>query len=149
EGTEVNEIQSDSLLDDSRWHHLLVTFNPGLSMCVDGRRQSDQNTANTTGMQVTGVTLELGRNNALENGYYAGLLDEVAFYSRKLGPAEALELQARGAPGDLKAASTATALSHWWRLGESDVPPTLFDSAGALALSLVQMNQQTLLPVSR
>jgi hypothetical protein len=149
EGTEVNEILSDSLLDDSRWHHLLVSFNPGLSMFVDGVLQSDQNVANTTGMQATGTTLEIGRNNALENGYYAGLLDEIAFYSRALGPAEVRDLEASGAPGDLKLAGTAAALSHWWRLGESDVPPTLFDSAGTLDATMVQMGTLNVVTVQR
>jgi hypothetical protein len=149
EGSGVAEIQSDSLLNDSRWHHLMVDFNPGLRMIVDGVVQSDQNFTNTSGMQITGATLEIGRNNALENGYYAGLLDEIAIYSGSYAVELARQLAPNGVPGELRGLSNAGDLLHWWRLGESDTPPTLRDVVGGLSATMVEMSALNLVTIER
>ncbi|MEY2933500.1 MAG: hypothetical protein RL033_4249, partial [Pseudomonadota bacterium] len=149
ESAEIAEARSDVLLNDSRWHHVLVTFNPGLSLYVDGQPQGTPNTSNTSGLLVSGATLEIGRNNALGDGHYSGLLDELAFYNRPLTGSEALAIYGSGSPGDLLSLSTGGNLLDWWHLGEFDTPPVLLDAVGQRPLTMVEMSASNLATVER
>lgn len=147
ESEEIAEARSDVLLNDSRWHHVLVTFNPGLALFVDGQPQGTPNTSNTSGLLVSGATLEIGRNNALGDGLYSGLLDELAFYNRPLTATEALAIYGSGSPGDLLSLSTGGNLLDWWHLGEFDTPPVLLDGVGQRPLTMVDMSASNLVTV--
>ncbi|MEY4545426.1 MAG: hypothetical protein RL685_1621 [Pseudomonadota bacterium] len=149
ESAEIAEARSDVLLNDSRWHNVLVTFNPGLALYVDGQLQGTPNTSNTSGLLVSGATLEIGRNNALGDGHYSGLLDELAFYNRPLTASEALAIYGSGSPGDLLSLGTGGNLLDWWHLGEFDTPPTLLDSVGQRPLTMVDMSATNLVTVER
>jgi hypothetical protein len=149
ESTEVAEARSEALLNDSRWHHVLVTFNPGLALYVDGQLQGTPNTSNTSGLLVSGATLEIGRNNALGDANYSGLLDELAFYNRPLTASEVLAIYGGGTPSDLLSLGTGGNLLDWWHLGEFDTPPTLLDGVGERPLTMVNMTANSFVTVTR
>lgn len=86
-------ILSDSPLSSNQWCHIGVTWekNGTMYMYVDGSLQ--QGTASpTVGMEVTGVDLNLGRNNVLASSYFGGTMDEVLMYTRALSDQEMYEL---------------------------------------------------------
>lgn len=137
-----------SQVNDGLWHHVLTTFGTQVTVFLDGRqRLSIAGTG--AGLAAPGTTLEFGRNNDLKNGYYAGLLDEVALYQGLLRTDQALEIYGRGEPNDLKRLSSAGNLLHWWRLGELDQPPSATDSAGATPATLVGIGAENFVPVVR
>lgn len=140
DGAVSSEVRSEVSLADSRWHQVLVTFNPGLALYVDGQLQGAANTSNESGLLVSGPTLEIGRNNATGEEHFSGLLDELAFYNRPLTAAEALAVYGGGSPGNLQSLSTGSNLLNWWHLGELDEPPVLQDSVGQLPLEMVGMS---------
>jgi hypothetical protein len=143
------EVRSEVVLSDSRWHHVLVGFNPGLALYVDGQLQGVANTSNMSGLLVSGPTLEIGRNNATGEDHYLGLLDELAFFNRPLTAAEALAVYGSGSPGNLQSLSTGSNLLDWWHLGEFDTPPVLQDSVGELPLQMVEMTAANVVTVER
>jgi hypothetical protein len=146
QGGDVPDLRSDAEVANGRWHHVVITLNPGLSLFVDGREQRARAPNNTTGVTVTGEQLELGRNNAMGNTYYAGRLDEVAIYDRPLDAGEVAEVYAGGVPNDLLALASRAALRHWWRLGELDDPPIAVDSAGGVNAELIDIDTSNYAP---
>lgn len=107
---------------------------------VDGVQQAAANSGNQTGIELSGSVLELGRNNALFDSYFAGLMDEVAFYDTQLSAAEVTEVYNAGVPTDLMTLSSSTSLVHWWRCGDGDTAPTLLDVAGGASGSMTNMD---------
>jgi hypothetical protein len=140
ESPATNEIPGDGMVADGLWHHVVATFNPGLTLYVDGVQQAATNTSSTTGIEVAGAVLEFGRNNALLDSYFGGLLDEIALYDVRLSNAQVAELYNQGAPADLQALTTGGSLVHWWRLGEGDTAPLLQDVVGAADATMVNMD---------
>jgi hypothetical protein len=146
QGAEVPDLRSDDEVADGRWHHVVITLNPGLNLFIDGREQSARNPSNTTGLTIVGQQLELGRNNAQQNTYYTGLLDEVAIYDRPLTPDDVAEIHHGGVPNDLLALASSDALRHWWRLGELDEPPLAIDSVGSMNGELIDIDASNFAP---
>jgi large repetitive protein len=146
QGGEVPDLRSDVAVADGRWHHVVITLNPGLNLYIDGHEQNARDPGNTTGLTLSGQQLELGRNNAQQNTYYAGRLDEVAIYERALSLGEVAEIYNGGVPNDLLELASATALRHWWRLGELDQPPIALDSVGSTNGELIDIDASNFAP---
>ena len=77
-------LNGTTVLNDGQWHHIVVTrdaLTGGKAIYVDGKAEGTQ----TGGTQpLTGNPfIHLGANT-LDNRYYTGLMDEVAFYNTVL-----------------------------------------------------------------
>jgi hypothetical protein len=84
-----NSISGFTLLNDGNWHHIVVTRAIGgdKNLYVDGQLE---NTGSTNGNRLAAnPVIEIG-GNTLDRRYFAGSLDEVAFYPTVLTPEQVL-----------------------------------------------------------
>ena len=92
-------ITSNSGITASQWYFFAATWQSGVAssqaMYIDGVKQTSTATPGC-GMEVTGVNLNIARNNALANSYLVGSMDEVRVYSRALSDHEILLLYDQG-----------------------------------------------------
>lgn len=77
-------IDSNSAISTDTWYYGAVTWDDdtagGQIMYVDGVAQTSTATTNC-GLEVTGENLNFGRNNALDQDYFSGQMDEVRISS--------------------------------------------------------------------
>ncbi len=82
-------IEGTTPINDGRWHHVVVTRQAGglMQIWLDGRLEA----SGPAGLAVLddNPIIDIG-GNTLDSRYFNGLIDEVAFYSRVLSPAEIL-----------------------------------------------------------
>lgn len=123
------DIFSNATLKDNTWRHCFLTW-PDMKMYINGVLQTDTETA-TKGMEVTGVDLEFGRNNALANGHYGGNLDEMYMLNIQGNQAQVDEWYNGGKPKDPFLLSTTPNIVHGWRFGDEDTFPTIIDIFGS------------------
>ena len=74
---------------DGRWHHVAHVFGGdvgGQNIFVDGQQEASGSKANSDFNWQTGANIGFSRDSA--NGYFNGLIDEVAVYNRALTAAE-------------------------------------------------------------
>ena len=92
-------ITSDSGLSANQWYFIAVVWQSGVAssqkMYIDGVVQASTASPGC-GMEVTGVNLNIARNNALANSYMTGRIDELRIFSRALSSAEILLLYNTG-----------------------------------------------------
>jgi hypothetical protein len=129
---------SGALYSDGKWHHLVCTYSaatPGdvadMSIYVDGVLATPATVSNTLGSNTISNSAPFnisGRNNG--ETLFNGSIDEVAVYGKELSAGEVTWLYNFGNPRDLAGAGAPSDLVGWWRMGEGDTYPTLFDQAG-------------------
>ena len=85
------------IIEAGEWHHVLAVVSPiEVTLFVDGRQES--HVENTGGFARNSAPLLLGRvtENASAARYFNGRIDEVRYYDRSLGLADAQALFAAG-----------------------------------------------------
>ena len=81
-------LQSDASIKDGNWHYVAATFQ-NMEMYIDGVVQADTDTSDT-GNTVTGVDINIGRNNATGANVWEGEIGGVHIYNRMLSSNEIL-----------------------------------------------------------
>ena len=81
-------LESNASARDGVWHYAVVTFQD-MKMYIDGVLQSDTDTSDT-GTTVTGVDVNIGRNNATGGNIWEGEVGGVHIYNRILSANEVL-----------------------------------------------------------
>ncbi len=114
---------SDAAVNDGNWKHFVCTF-PEMKMYVDSVLQEDEVTA-THGMEVTGVSLDFGRNNALNSVFYTGNLYEPLLYDTELTQTEVDEIYNNGRKAMYPSLSTGGNIVSMWRATDSTFPTYL------------------------
>lgn len=130
-----------SVLNNDGWHHYLITYDGGTTgsssgsindyysrfkIFIDGVQQSTINSNSNYGITtaLNGQNLRVGRYNL--SGYMRGCkIDELAVFDSDQS-ANASTIYNSGAPFDLS--TLATQPKHWWRMGDGDTYPYLFDT---------------------
>lgn len=126
-------------LDDSSWHHLVVTYDgggsrSGLTAWVDSSSSSFAGSADSiTGSMLTSRAIEIGQRDGTQNwpgddgGVVPdGYLDEVAIWGGiEMSSSQVAELYNGGAVVDYTTLSTAGSLVEYWRMGEGATYPTI------------------------
>ena len=100
-----NTITSESLPNDTNWHHLAVTFDPaagldGVTIYFDGQARASTNlvTGSYTTMQASSEPVRIGNNLASNgNNFTRALYDEIMIFNRPLSAAEILTIYDTGA----------------------------------------------------
>lgn len=136
----IYQVQSAGVVTDNQWHHVAAVFNPGLMLYVDGVQEAAVDVVSRSGISASGISLELGRNNALWDSYFQGSLDEVSLYSQQLSASDIAEIYNLGSPLDLSTLPTAADLVHWWRMGDGDTSPAIGDGVGGWHAVMVGMD---------
>jgi hypothetical protein len=135
-GTSGQKTTSAGTFPDNEWHHCVLTWNGStLKIFVDGvLNKSDSSYSGS----MMGKHLRCG-------GYQGGglntnvILDELAFWDKRLSATEVSEVYGEAIIQDLSALSTSSDLVHWWRMGDGDTFPTLQDSVGSLNMTMYNM----------
>jgi hypothetical protein len=102
-------VTSAVAINDGVWHHLVATRTEGgnVEIFIDG---VSRGTTTTNNNPLTGNPSIMIGGNILDNRYFAGSIDEVAYYPRVLGAARIrAHFQAGLSPG----ASAVPALAEW------------------------------------
>lgn len=125
-------------LNDGNWHHIVFTWKGNaipvasdLKIYVDGNLETPSVLLdNLTATIVSTASLNFGARNDGSDGYWAGTLDEVAVYDKELSSVEVTEIFNEGAANDLSSLGSVSNLVGWWRMGDDDVFPILYDWVG-------------------
>ena len=135
---------------DQAWHHIALTIAGGGSgaentgtIYIDGAAVST--TTRTATYTAPSGTIKVGGN--FSSSYWLdGNLDEIGIWDNVALDANAIvQLYNSGAPIDLSSDSGdytsefASALTHWWRMGDGDTHPTITDNQGSLDLTMTNM----------
>jgi len=134
-----------SLSNDGNWHHYMITYDGGTTgsssgsisdyydrfkMFIDGVEQTTINSNNNYGITtaLNGFNLRVGRYNS--SGYMRNSckIDELAIWDSDES-ANISSIYNSGVPLDLS--SLTSNPIHWWRMGDGDTYPYLFDIGSA------------------
>ena len=137
-----------------QWHHVLVTYNGGTTgassgqindyysrfkIFIDGSQATTTNSNNNFGttMALTGQNLRVGRFNNGQSLRNNSKIDELAVFNDDVS-SEISNIYNGGVPVDLMNLSTQP--EHWWRMGDGDSFPYLFDVGFQANCILVMQN---------
>lgn len=124
-----------SHFDATTWAHIVVTDDgsgtpAGINMYVNGSPESTSTVSDALGGTISNVaSFNIGSRN---NGFHASSCCEakirhVAVYDKELSSAEAAEIYGGGTPPDLTSVGPTDNLLGWWKCGEGDVYPNIYD----------------------
>lgn len=71
--------------------------------------------------------------------YFSGNIDEVSVWNKQLSAAEVATLYNSGVPTNCSAVSFNANLTNYWRLGDGDSYPTIYDNAGLINGTMTNM----------
>ena len=133
-------------LEDGLWHHVGFTFDssatPQAKVFVDGVKQVLTGTDNTMGAlhQTLYRQLNIG-NKPVSANWFEGSIDEVTIWKDAIiSESEAATFYNSGIPTDPTNLSTSATLSSWYRMGDGDIAGTIYDNAGSLDGTAVNMD---------
>jgi Concanavalin A-like lectin/glucanases superfamily len=138
-GTNFLQVDTSTTYNDGNWHHVCITWDGngtpgagGVNIYVDGVAVATSVTQNTLSATIitTNALYLGGRASVGELNPFDGTLDEVAIYNKELSSVEVTAIFNDGSPGDLSLLGSVANLSAWWRMGDDDVFPTLYDWVG-------------------
>ena len=157
-GTAFNRLQlqtPDNSLPANSWSHCLITYDgetTGASsgsinsyygrfnMFINGVNQATTGTNNNFGYTgaISGTVLQVGKSG--QNQYLRGVnFDELAIWSSDES-LNIVDIYNSGTPSDLSLLTSSPV--HWWRMGDGDTFPFLFDT-GSQANCIFQMLNMT------
>lgn len=156
-GTNNNYLQFASptnVIDStSGWHHIMITYDGGttgsssgsisdyysrFAMYIDGALVSTTNSNSNFGITtgLSGQNLRIGRYN--NSGYMRNgcLVDEVAVWDSDQS-SNIAAIYNSATPHDLSALGTPP--THWWRMGDGDTYPVIFDNVASAHFLMYNM----------
>ncbi|MHA2426443.1 MAG: LamG-like jellyroll fold domain-containing protein [Candidatus Hermodarchaeia archaeon] len=119
---------------DGTWRHWCITYDgssaaAGVTMYLDGSPvATTTNNDSLTGSTISTAEMGFGCRVSESSYFFAGKLDEVSIYDKELTAGEVSAIYNGGDPTDLSLLSTAGNLAGWWRMGEGDAYPTIYDN---------------------
>jgi hypothetical protein len=136
---------SASTYNDNDWHHVMLTSNgSSYKLFIDGSEDTSATASGSGYVNVVGgwigdmafknsCNIGVQRRNAdSTNGYFDGLIDDVAVWDSDQSSAIS-SIYNSGTPGDLSSLSTTP--NHWWRMGdgsENGSGTTVYDMSGSV-----------------
>lgn len=137
-------IETNSTFNDGTWHHCLMTYagtsnTSGLLTYIDGSLAAITVLTNALSASIlTSANFQIsGRDGP--NVVLTGNVNEVALYDRVLTASEVTDIYNSGSSNDLSLLTTSGDLLNWWRMGDNDSFPTLFDNKGTKDATMVNM----------
>lgn len=122
---------SSGAISVDTWHHVVGTYNGvggtnahlGIKIYVDGVQVDSANSNNNTyiAMENEIEPFKIGQLTA-------GNVDEVSIFSSELSSSDVTSIYTSGEPNDISGMSN---LVSWWRMGDNDTYPTIYDNAGS------------------
>jgi len=133
-----------SAISANTWYHLVVTYDgssnaAGVQVYLNGLVQPVNITLNAlTGTMLSTNNVVIG-GAANNTNYFNGHMDEISFYNTVLTPAQVTTLYNSGHPGDLATIPFYSNLVAWYRCGDVDIHPGVFDQKGTFDLVMTNM----------
>lgn len=120
-------------INSGSWQHGIITYDgssdaSGVTIYIDNSSSALTTIVNTlNATTVNSVNAQIsGREGA--NFVYSGNGDEVSIWDKELTSGEVNEIYNGGQPNNLLQHSANANLVSWWRMGDGDTFPILFDS---------------------
>lgn len=121
-------------LRDGAWHLIACTYTGGgaasnVAIYVDGVLRPMATIANDLSGLTTlnAADFTMASNDGGVSGTYTGGIDEVSVWDIALTLTKIQEIYHNGFPDDLSTHSAADDLLAWWRMGDGDIYPTLYN----------------------
>jgi hypothetical protein len=126
---------------DGNWHHLVITKDATSTLVfyIDGTAYPVTVGSSSLFYSLTdsqGWYLARGK----DGDYYTGNLDGLTLWVVALSAGEVAELYNGGTPLDPRLHTQAAELRSWWRCGEADVSPDLYDAFNVVNGTMVNMD---------
>jgi hypothetical protein len=127
------------------WTHVVITYSGGSNLnnfrlYVDATLDAIPAASGYTASMYAGQNAILGSRGGTGASFFSGNIDEVTFWSKALTAAEVSELYNSGAPQSPLNHSQSNYCAHWWRLGDSDVYPTVVDTVSSINGTMTNMS---------
>lgn len=133
-GTNRQHTTSSTPFSALTWVHIVMTYSgaqniDGISFYVNGSFDSTPASGAITNSLIVSDPSMFGRRNT--GFHWPGHMNQISFWGVEMDSSEASELYNSGTPGNLTSHSQAVNLEHWYRMGDSDIDPDVFDNAGS------------------
>lgn len=128
-------IQSGIVFAPGLWTHITVTYDGtgligGLKVYAAGTLSASTTLLNNLGGTiVSGSIGQVGAQTTSGTRYFPGRLDEIGVWNKALSQAEVTAIYNGGVTHDLNLLSFKSRLINWYRMGDNDIFPTIYDSA--------------------
>lgn len=124
----IDSSSSNNIIADNDWHHIVCTGNAtNVFFYVDNVKETGSGTMSTLGSGVSKEILQFGRINNVSSLLMDGNFKDISIWNDTLSDVEVSEIYHSGTPDDLLNHSAFSDLVGWWRMGDGDVFPTIFD----------------------
>ena len=121
-----------------KWYHVVSTYNNSTGNMVTYIDGVVKRTSTSAGiLESVDTDFVLGY---FDYNYMDGYIDEVAVFNDYFNLSEAQELSDNGIPTDPRNHSRAANLVSWWRMGENDAHPTIYDNIGSNDGTMINMS---------
>ena len=141
-------------INDGNWHHLVWTYDgtagtsASINMYVDGQNQYSN--ATYSSFWSYEIKFQYFGKPTSANTYFAGSMDEVAYFNSILSPSDVTAIYNSGVPNDLTSLNPVS----WYRMGDSSTWDgskwTLIDqgsgSNNAESVNMVEADRETDVP---
>lgn len=139
QGTSGARVQTTvAAYNDDTWRHFLITYKAGtITWYVNGSSVSSTNDSDALGAGEGGETSSLTiAAHSSSDQYFQGYVDEVSIFNAELNSEDATRLYNSGVPTDL---TNENDIIHWWRMGDGDLFPTIYDQIQSMNGTMVNM----------
>ena len=157
------ETPENSLRAQSKWHHLLVTYNGGRTgtqndelgdaysrfrVFIDGAQQELTTSESNLGVDVglRGDLFRIGQHPVDDYDISGFKIDELAIWDSDQF-LNVSEIYHEGVARDLS--SLTPPPEHWWRMGDGDTYPVLNDVIGGVGLIMNQLSEMNIVRETR
>lgn len=127
-------IDTGNVWTPGQWHHLVWTFAAGvITIYIDGQSVAWTLTQGSipSALLPSGAELRFGAwSGTLDRYFGPGNIDDAALIRPALGAAAVQSLAASGRPANIAELPVWSETVGWWRMGDGDSYPTIFDRRG-------------------
>jgi hypothetical protein len=124
---------TSATVNSGNWQHAVITYSgnsdvSGVTIYVDNSSAALTTIVNTlNATTINSINAQLSGRNGTDS-VYPGNEDEVSVWNKELTSGEVSEIWNGGQPNNLLDHSVSNNLVSWWRMGDGDTFPVLFDS---------------------
>jgi hypothetical protein len=134
------------------WAHVVVTYLGannlnGFRVYVDGVLDAIPGSTGYSASFYSGQNAILGSRGGTGSSFFTGHIDEVSFWTKAFTAAEVVELYNSGAPQSPLNHSQSSYLAHWWRMGDNDVYPDVYDTVSGVDGTMTNMTSGSIVEV--
>lgn len=125
------------------WHHVALTYTGGSNLngfrlYINGVSGGTPSSAGFSNSWLSGQDALIGARNT--SFHFSGSIDEFSVWNTNLSQSAVEEIYNSGTPTDLTSHSASNSLQNWYRMGENDTSPTIYDNVGVVDGTMVNMD---------